>query len=239
MFSVSIVSRPTCCIASRELIARFRTAFSICAGSTSHFHSPGLCTIRVVKSSPRVRLKRVPMPSSSLFKSTAIGLSGCFLENASNLWVRSRARPAASSARLVRSRGVGPFTGPISSIPIRASSRLPLITVSRLLKSCAIPPVSWPTASILWACRSCALRRSRSVTSRAWITAIGFPSAPYVRRPQPPASSNHRPCAGAERCWSARHQGSGTPPARPRPSLARPRGCSSSNIDRPTRSSGE
>src|SRR5580698_2301772 len=29
------------------------------------------------------------------------------------------------------------------------SSRLPAMTVSKLLKSCAIPPVSWPTASIL------------------------------------------------------------------------------------------
>ena len=34
----------------------------------------------------------------------------------------------------------------------------PEITISRLLKSCATPPVSWPTASSFCACRSCFLR---------------------------------------------------------------------------------
>jgi hypothetical protein len=33
-------------------------------------------------------------------------------------------------------------------------SMVPVITVRMLLKSCAMPPVSWPTASIFWACRS-------------------------------------------------------------------------------------
>ena len=32
-----------------------------------------------------------------------------------------------------------------------SSSRLPRTAMSRLLKSCATPPVSWPTASIFWA----------------------------------------------------------------------------------------
>ena len=35
-----------------------------------------------------------------------------------------------------------------------ARSRLPCTTASRLLKSCAMPPVNWPTASIFWAWRS-------------------------------------------------------------------------------------
>ena len=37
-------------------------------------------------------------------------------------------------------------------------SRLPTMMVSRLLKSCATPPVSWPTASIFCACRTASLR---------------------------------------------------------------------------------
>ena len=33
-------------------------------------------------------------------------------------------------------------------------SKPPEITISRLLKSCATPPVNWSIASIFWACRS-------------------------------------------------------------------------------------
>ena len=45
---------------------------------------------------------------------------------------------------------------------IRAISRLPLMTCSRLLKSCAMPADNWPMASIFCACRfdSSMLRRS-------------------------------------------------------------------------------
>ena len=37
-----------------------------------------------------------------------------------------------------------------------------MIPASRLLKSCAMPPVSWPMASILCDWRSCSSVRSRS-----------------------------------------------------------------------------
>ena len=43
------------------------------------------------------------------------------------------------------------------------SCRLPITTISRLLKSCAMPPVSWPTASIFWACRYLRFEQLRSV----------------------------------------------------------------------------
>ncbi len=36
---------------------------------------------------------------------------------------------------------------------------------SRLLKSCAMAPVSWPTTSIFWDCTSWASRALRSVMS--------------------------------------------------------------------------
>ena len=41
-------------------------------------------------------------------------------------------------------------------------SMVPVMTVSMLLKSCAMPPVSWPTASIFWDCR---LRSSAAIVS--------------------------------------------------------------------------
>ena len=45
----------------------------------------------------------------------------------------------------------------------RARSIPPTTTASILLKSCAMPPVSWPTASIFWTWRSCASAAMRSL----------------------------------------------------------------------------
>ena len=42
---------------------------------------------------------------------------------------------------------------------------MPMMAVSRLLKSCATPPASWPTACILVACATWRLRRFSSVVS--------------------------------------------------------------------------
>ena len=53
----------------------------------------------------------------------------------------------------------------------RARSMPPTTTASMLLKSCAMPPVSWPTASIFWTWRSCASAAWRSSASAlsAWL----------------------------------------------------------------------
>ena len=59
-------------------------------------------------------------------------------------------RGARRSARSADSRS--------SAEPDASVSHHPLITVSRLLKSCATPPASCPIASIFWAWRSCASR---------------------------------------------------------------------------------
>ena len=55
--------------------------------------------------------------------------------------------------------------------PRRARSMPPTTTASILLKSWAMPPVSWPTASIFWTWRSCASAASRSSASAfsAWL----------------------------------------------------------------------
>ena len=46
-----------------------------------------------------------------------------------------------------------------------SATRLPMTTVSMLLKSWARPPVSWPMASIFWAWARAAWVRRCSVTS--------------------------------------------------------------------------
>ena len=48
--------------------------------------------------------------------------------------------------------GRGELPDPAMSAASSMSSRFPETTVSRLLKSCATPPVSWPTDSIFWLC---------------------------------------------------------------------------------------
>ena len=49
---------------------------------------------------------------------------------------------------------------------VEAASRLPEMTVRRLLKSWATPPVSWPIASIFCACRRRSSAARCSVRSR-------------------------------------------------------------------------
>ena len=70
------------------------------------------------------------------------------------------ARLAASAIRSMFRRDGPESSGRRSSIWAR-----PLITVSRLLKSCATPPASRPIASIFWDCRRWSSSRFRSVTS--------------------------------------------------------------------------
>ena len=54
--------------------------------------------------------------------------------------------------------------------------------VSRLLKSCATPPVSWPTASSLWLCR----RASSAFCKASACSLSGWMSRPTaLMRPSP------------------------------------------------------
>ena len=89
------------------------------------------------------------------------GSSGCLRENASSCWVSSAPRVG----RLVDQPRDG---GELRLVPTRLGQDLdlPRITVSMLLKSCAMPPVSWPTASIFWACRMRSSATILSVRSR-------------------------------------------------------------------------
>ena len=111
-------------------------ALSSCAGSTSHGHRSGDGRSSIWIVSPSVLASRPRISDSSAATSTERGRSGCWREKASNRWVSCEARLQASSASVPKSPSC-----PSSWMPIAIISRLPMMTVSRLLKSWATPPV--------------------------------------------------------------------------------------------------
>ncbi len=101
---------------------------------------------------------------------------------------RRARRPAGpcSRARAMRAAAASP---PSSGRCRPIVSRPPRMTVSRLLKSCATPPVSWPTASIFcdWRSRSSALRRASCCASSSRVRSLhgllkGLGEGPELRR---------------------------------------------------------
>ena len=76
------------------------------------------------------------------FRSIDLGCSTCRRLKASSWRVSVAARVAASRIWMMSSRRAS-----LGSVPSSSSSTLQLIAVSRLLKSCAMPPASCPTAS--------------------------------------------------------------------------------------------
>ena len=95
------------------------------------------------------------------------------------------ARRAELSERAMRSSAsVSPFSRR------SARSMLPMMTVSRLLKSCAMPPVSWPTASIFCAWRSACSVISRRAVSCAQLLRSG--ASRRVRAQRHHAEAEHR-----------------------------------------------
>jgi hypothetical protein len=189
----SIASVPPSGIASRALAARFSSTCSSCPWSTSTRHGSSQLRIRSATSSPIMRASIEPEPSTTARRSTTRGAITCCRLKASSWCVSAAARQAALSvsfsqrcARLA------------ASTSRSASARLPVIAVSRLLKSWATPPARRPTASIFCDCRSrpsSAVRslsaRCRSLTSRriVWYLPSGMrrelistgTSAPFLR----------------------------------------------------------
>ncbi len=147
-------------MASRPLMARLRIASSNCAGSTrtGQRSAPGCSSTTIC--SPRVRRSMVAICGSPWLRSTMAGCSGWLREKASSRRVSSAPRSAPPSASWMVSRNSGSEAACSAAI-----SRLPMMMPSRLLKSCATPPVSWPTASIFTAWRNCASIALRSVMS--------------------------------------------------------------------------
>ncbi len=102
-------------------------------------------------------MSRTTSPSASVS-----GVTTSLRLKARSWRVRSTPRAAAfwTSSALMRSLSAGDILASMISL-------CPLITVSRLLKSCATPPASRPTASIFCASRSWTSSDRRSVTSVA------------------------------------------------------------------------
>ena len=68
----------------------------------------------------------------------------------------ARSDGAALSARIARSSSLDTLGS--SGTVFLSRLRLPSMTASKLLKSCATPPVNWPMLSIFWDSCSCAAR---------------------------------------------------------------------------------
>ena len=131
---------------------------SICAGSALTRPSVGSSTVISSIVSPIRGLSIWAMFATTSLRSSTRGWSICLRLKASSCWVSDAARSAVFlTSSMSRRRGSSAVRRS------RSSSVRPVMTVRRLLKSCATPPASRPTASIFWAWRSCAsLWRSAS-----------------------------------------------------------------------------
>ena len=125
--------------------------------------------------SPNVRRNSGIMSGTVAVRLIGAGINGCLRAKASNWLVRVAPRCAAQVARSIRA-----CKGSERSMRVRVSSRFPRITVSRLLKSCAMPPVSWPIACIFWDSRNTASAWTRLVMSE--MVSTKPPSGVGVRR---------------------------------------------------------
>ena len=201
-------------MASRALTTRLTSASSNSEMSIESGHVVGGTSIcRSIL--PRAELASISRNAAMVCAGETVrGLSDWRRENISNCRVSVSPRAAAdwiaSSART--------FFGSDS----RRSSvcAWPVTIISRLLKSCATPPVSWPSASIFCACASCCLRalerflrvaplgdvardlgeadQTRLCSSRmASMTTLAQKREPSLRTRQ--ASASNLPVAGRDR----------------------------------------
>ena len=167
--AVRTVSVPPPGMASRAFTARFITTCSRWVRSARTVTGAGASTASTATRSPSTRRSRPASAETTSFRSSTSARAGWQRPNRRSCRTRAVARSAA------RARSSNSAAVPASSAGDRSSSAFPRMTVSRLLKSCAIPPASRPTASIFWPWRRCSSSRLRSVMS--WYT----PSTPTTR----------------------------------------------------------
>ncbi len=136
-------------IASDAFTARFIMTCSICPGSALIRPSDSPARKMNAMSSRTSRFRMLNISETSEFRFSTLGCNICIRLNANNWRVRDAARSLAFS--ICRAF---PYSGLAGSSRSSIKSPWPLITVSRLLKSCATPPASRPIASILCALRS-------------------------------------------------------------------------------------
>ena len=89
------------------------------------------------------------------------GRDSCRRLKASSCFVSAAARFVVSLISSAASR-----RAPMSPSSLRTNSAFAPMTISRLLKSCAIPPASRPTTSSFCVCCSCSSSAARCVMSR-------------------------------------------------------------------------
>ena len=145
-----MVMRPPSGMASRALRQRFSSAFSSCAGVDLGGHRPPAPTTSTRRRADRAA-DQVLHAGDQPVDVGRLGIER-LAPGEGEQPLRQRGRALGGALRCADvafdARRAGPWRVRLSS-----SSRLPLIPASRLLKSCAMPPVSWPTASIFCACR--------------------------------------------------------------------------------------
>ena len=132
-------------IASRALTTRFMITCSSWRSSTRTGARSGPCSIFSVTLSVSSRFSRCASSESVSWRLMTVGRSVCLREKASSWRTRAAARLAFWRI-CIRS----PCSWSATSWRISSRSQWPLIAVSRLLKSWATPPASWPTACIFW-----------------------------------------------------------------------------------------
>ncbi|MNO92191.1 hypothetical protein D3C76_837580 [compost metagenome] len=161
-------------MASRALVARLMIDSSSWFSSLSTGSSCAGKRVSMLMFAPRARSSRSLIPRISAGTSSGCGNSCCLRANASMRWVSAAPRRVASMALCQSS-----FTRGSSGRWRCSICRPPMITVSRLLKSCATPPVSWPSDSIF--CDWISSLRARS--SSSWALSLSVMSRVILAKP--------------------------------------------------------
>ncbi len=149
--------RPPLGMASRALVARLMMDSSSWLASVRPRSRSRGKRVSIDTLGPREWISRSVIPRSRSGIAQGCGSRRCLRAKESIRWVRLAPRWAASRAFCKRSA--------VRWSPGRrffSSPRLPMITVSRLLKSWATPPVRCPRDSIFWAWNSSWRARSSS-----------------------------------------------------------------------------
>jgi len=134
-FPASIVSLPFPSMASRALMARFRSAFSIWAGSIKVFQSPPAMMVSISTPSPIARRSISSTPDTKRPMLTTFGSNAARRPNAGN-WLASLA----------------PRLTPASAFETRRSARsLPAIS---LVRSCGLAGVELALGATAEKCQS-------------------------------------------------------------------------------------
>ena len=164
-FAVSMSRRPPAGIASRALTARLMSTCSIWVRSARTPSSLRANRVTSSMSAPMTRLSSPRVDSTTSLRSRVVGIS-ILRRLKDSSWSTSAAPRVAACSISARSARIASSSGCSSS----NSAVYPPIAVSRLLKSCAMPPASRPTASIFCDWSSSFSSCRRSVMSRLLMT---------------------------------------------------------------------